>query len=300
MTTAFTRRTWGSSLLAAGMVIPTATVGGSAVAAPTCGDATLIAPGICEIVMYSAGTFTPPAGVTKVAAVLVGGGGGGYQDATGYGGGGGEVTYVDAVALTGPLVVTVGKGGSLGTSPSSASDGGDTTLNSYTARGGQAGVFANGGASGSGNAGWSTLGNSPGGGAKSAATATAPGSGYVFSDIPGVDSTLFPIAFDLPWEFGQGGAPAASSPNPGSGSGGGYSAPDPGLTFDGAQGSVILRFAPAEESTPPRGSTPPGGEKLAATGANDTSLLASVLGLGLIVAGAAIVARPRRTAARRH
>lgn len=299
MTTAFTRHTWGSSLLVAGMVIPTAAVGGSAFAASTCGDATLIAPGICEIVMYSSGTFTPPAGVTKVAAVLVGGGGGGDQIATGYAGGGGEVTYVDSVALTGPLVVTVGKGGSLGAFSPPASDGGDTTLNSYTARGGQAGVYANGGASGNGNAGWNTFADSPGGGAKSAATATTPGSGYVFSDIPSVDSTLFPIAADLPWELGQGGASAASSPNPGSGSGGGYSA-SLDLTFDGAQGSVTLRFAPVEESTPPRGSTPPGGEKLAVTGANDTSLLAAALGLSLIVAGAAIVARPRRTATRRH
>lgn len=299
MTTALTRRTWGSSMLVAGMVIPTAAVGGSAFAAPTCGEATLIAPGICEIVMYSAGTFTPPAGVTKVAAVLVGGGGGGYQDATGYGGGGGEVTYVDAVALTGPLVVTVGEGGSPGSYPSPASDGGPTTLNSHTANGGRAGEWTNGGASGNGNAGWTSLTDSPGGGAKSAATATTPGSGYVFSDIPSVDSTLFPIAADLPWELGRGGGSAVSSPNPGAGSGGGYSE-SLDLTFDGASGSVTLRFAPVEESTPPDGPTPPSGEELAVTGANDTSLLAAALGLGLIVAGAAIVARPRRTATRPH
>ncbi len=293
MTTAFTRRTWGSSLLVAGMVIPTAAVGGSAFAAPTCGDATLIAPGICEIVMYSSGTFTPPAGVTKLAAVLVRGGGGGDQIATGYAGGGGEVTYVDSVALTGPLVVTVGAGGTLGAFSPAATDGGDTTLNSHTANGGQAGYFQNGGASGNGNAGWNSFSNSPGGGAKSAATETTPGSGYVFSDIPSVDAALFPVAADLPWEFGRGGGSDTGTPNAGSGSGGGYSE-SLELTFDGASGSVTLRFAPAEEPTAPDG------DELAATGANETALLAAALGLGFIVAGAAIVARPRRTATRRH
>lgn len=299
MTTAFTRRTWGSSLLVAGMVIPTAAVGGSAFAAPTCGDATLIAPSICEIVMYSSGTFTPPAGVTKLAAVLVGGGGGADQIATGYAGGGGEVTYVDSVALTGPLVVTVGAGGSLGTQTPGASDGGDTTLNSHTANGGQAGLFTNGGASGNGNAGYSSFTDSPGGGAKSAATSTTPGSGYVLSDIPGVDSTLFLIGADPATEFGRGGGSALASPQPGSGIGGGFNEVADS-TFNGASGSVTLRFAPAEESTPPGDSTPPSGEKLAVTGANDTALLAAALGLSLMVAGAAIVARPRRTANRRH
>jgi hypothetical protein len=44
-----------------------------------------------------------------------------------------------------------------------------------------------------------------------------------------------------------------------------------------------------------------GGEDLASTGANNIITIgATALGLGLIVAGAAIVARPRRTSTRRH
>lgn len=306
MTTAFTRRTWGGSLLIAGMVIPTVAVGGSAFAAPTCAAttpaATLIAPGICEVVMTTSGTFTPPAGVSKVAAVLVGGGGGGYHYGGGYGGGGGEVVYVDSVSVAAPLTVVVGGGGTSGywqvnVGDSPATDGGSTTLSTVTALGGAAAQDYQGGASGNALSGVTGC-PAPGGGAQSAATAqvgdTAPaaGAGYTFAQIPGLDTALFPSAADPGIEFGRGGGETTTKPDAGTGQGGGYVDLLEGR-FDGGSGSVTFRFAATEAAT-----AAPDDDKLAATGANDSALLLGVLGLGLMVAGAAVTARTRRTAVR--
>ena len=301
MTTAFTRRTWGSSLLIAGMVIPAVAVGGSAFAAPTCAAttpaATLIAPGICEVVVTASGTFTPPVGVSKVAAVLVGGGAGGYHYGGGYGGGGGEVVYVDSVAVAAPLAIVVGAGGTYGFKPGGgdntpATNGGSTTLSSFVARGGVAGSDFHGGASGSALQGFMGC-PGPGGGSRSVATETAPGAGYTFEQISGLDAALFPMELNPETEFGQGGGETTIAPDPGTGGGGGYvdSGPTAGA-FDGASGSVTFRFAATEAAASPDG------DELAATGANDAALLAGVLGLGLMVAGAAVVAQPRRTATR--
>lgn len=300
MTTAFTRRTWGSSLLIAGMVIPAVAAGGSAFAAPTCATtipaATLIAPGICEVVMTTSGTFTPPVGVSKVAAVLVGAGAGGYHYGGGYGGGGGEVVYVDSVVVAAPLGIVVGAGGAYGFKPGGgdntpATNGGSTTLSSFVAGGGVAGSDYQGGASGSALQGFMGC-PGPGGGSRSVATETTPGAGYTFEQISGLDAALFPVETNPEAEFGRGGGETTVAPDPGTGGGGGYV--DSGPTeeaFDGASGSVTFRFAATESAVIDD-------EELAATGANDTALLVGALGLGLMVVGAAVVAQPRRTATR--
>lgn len=281
------RHAWGSSLLLAGMVVPATTVGASfaSSACPTSTPAaTEVAPGVCEVVMTESGVFSAPAGIDKLAAVLVGGGGGATIIATGYAGGGGEVTYVDSVDVESPVAVTIGSGGTGTLQGSNATNGGDTDVNSDRARGGIAGAYTQGGASGNGNLGHQSFGDSPGGGASGAATEFEGGPGYLLSEIPGVDPVLFPASANPLTAFGQGGASAIESGPVGSGAGGGY---NNGVPFDGASGSVIFRFgavAPTELED----------EELAETGANTSAVAAGLLGLGLVATGAALLARPGR------
>lgn len=312
MTSTLSRRALGSSLLIAGMVVPTAAVGSAFAdsACPTTTPAsTEVAPGICQVVMTESGDFTAPAGISKLAAVLVGGGGGGYHYASGYAGGGGEVTYVDSVQTATAIDVTIGTGGSGGSNEDSTSstDGGNTVVDSaHVADGGKKGGLQSGGTSGSGFPGIEGVTeDSPGGGARSAATPladgpAAAGAGFKLSEIPEVDSTLFPSVADPAVEYGEGGDEATESPEAGSGVGGGYRSSEgeeptyvPGAGFAGASGSVIFRFAAVE-------SDDSGSDTLAETGANDAALQAGALSLGLMVAGAAVAAGARRAPARRR
>ncbi len=91
----------------------------------------------------SSGTWTKPTGVTKVKVLLVGaggaGGGGGANSKMAGGGGGGGIVkyeYVDVSAVS-TVTVTIGAGGTGGTTYPAA-DGGDTTFGALlTAKGGK-------------------------------------------------------------------------------------------------------------------------------------------------------------------
>ena len=85
----------------------------------------------------SSGTFTVPAGVTKISAVLIGGGGGGgcgNGNGGGQGGGGGGLRYVNDFAVSAGQVfsVNVGSGGAGGANPpdgtGNGQNGGDSQI----------------------------------------------------------------------------------------------------------------------------------------------------------------------------
>ncbi len=105
----------------------------------------------------SSGTFTVPAGVTKVWVSMSGGGGGGsdgYFDGAGGGGGGAHAVIAQQVSVSGGegIIITVGTGGGAGAS------GGTSSFGSYISTpGGSAGGSRNAGGIGgtSGGAGGS-------------------------------------------------------------------------------------------------------------------------------------------------
>jgi LPXTG-motif cell wall-anchored protein len=108
----------------------------SAMAAGTCGaGATLISGDICQVTFTSGShTFTPPAGITKLDALVVGGGGLGYSASASsneyhsYGGNGGDVKVV-SLSVTGAVSVVVGAGSTstVAASASSATQGSTVT-----------------------------------------------------------------------------------------------------------------------------------------------------------------------------
>lgn len=112
--------------------------------------ATLVADGVCEVRFTTSGTFTPPTGITKLAAVLVGGGGaGGYftPNDYAYAGSGGSVVYIDSVPLGGAVTVTVGLGGTVSSFGIDPAVGDDTSI----APDGGAGAASGGNAGGGGS-----------------------------------------------------------------------------------------------------------------------------------------------------
>jgi hypothetical protein len=297
----------------------------SAQAAEVCATstpaATLIAPGICEVRMTTSGTFTPPAGVSKVASVIVGAGGGsGAQGANGAGGG--AVVYVDSIPTGAPLAVTVGTGGAAFVIGFGALDGGSSSVGATTANGGSASGVTLGGASGTphfslanstpcstpGTESWST---SAGSGAQASNDPSVwdGGLGYAFSQLPSVDLTLFPVT---PGEtvYGSGGSacqyPLVALP---SNTGAGGSANE--SNFDGQPGSdglVVFRFAstvtPDPTPTPsPSSATPsPAATDSAAlpnTGTSSPSSDGPLLAVALGLAGLALLGLSLRIARRR-
>lgn len=101
-------------------------------------------------IFTSSGTFTAPAGVTKVYVSLVGGGGGGAgtADPTGSGspggGGGGAILNRPYTVVPGnSYTVTIGAGGTGGTG-GAGTDGGDTSFDTLTAPGGKKGTASAG------------------------------------------------------------------------------------------------------------------------------------------------------------
>ena len=101
-----------TALSAAGILLGTAVLpAGSAFAAAGCGaDATLVSEGICEVTFLETpdAAWTPPAGITKLQALLVGAGGSGnHSGSDPYGGGGGGVQLYE-LAPTGDVTVHVG------------------------------------------------------------------------------------------------------------------------------------------------------------------------------------------------
>ena len=168
---------------------------GSAFAADGCGsDATLVAPGICEVEFTSTpdSAWTPPAGVTKIQALLVGAGG--AISGSQYAGGGGDVQLVE-LSPTGEVEVYVG----LGVDGPYDSDLQDTVVSQGStvisaAAGRQAGQ------SGSGI----DTGNDSGDGAGGASSSQYdPGVGLVVNEI---DPSTFTLFADDDRCFGGGGA----------------------------------------------------------------------------------------------
>jgi LPXTG-motif cell wall-anchored protein len=166
---------------------------GSAFAASyDCGSgATLVADGICEVTFTEDGTWTPPAGITKLQALIVGGGGhGGPASGDAYAGGAGEVRLVE-LSTSGEVEISVGTGGT-----DITSSGGDTSIaqgsTSEIADGGEVGAPGGsdiGGASGSGYVGDTY--NYGGAGAGGNADGNSGGVGVVINEIDPVVFTLF-------------------------------------------------------------------------------------------------------------
>jgi hypothetical protein len=162
----------------------------------TCGvGGTSIGGGVCQLT-YNSGTatFTPPAGTSKLEALLVGGGG---DSQYGYGGGGGEVVVQNFADTATAVDVVVGADAIASTTTQGATT---TTAhpgeNSFVS-------FTDGGASGNGN-----LSSGSGGAGAGAGTSTADGgAGQIVSALaPG--GSLF--AGDTAC-FGGGGAVQDSS-----------------------------------------------------------------------------------------
>jgi len=241
---------------------------GPASATPfTCGlGGTLLPGGVCQLT-YTTGspTFTPPAGTTKLEALLVGGGGTGYY---GYGGGGGQVTLVNFTDTATAIDFTVGAAGVSSTSVQ------DTTV-TIAQPGTDAGPGA-GGDSGNGNVGWNSSQwvdddlSGAGAGAGASPTDTQDGgAGVVVSAIaPG--GSLFTgdtaclggggAVYDFNGNYGiatcgggsvakVGGSPSLVSPTPNSGGGAGSANNDSETTNPGAAGVVIVRWATVPAST---------------------------------------------------
>ena len=158
----------------------------------------------------ASGTFTPPAGVTSVQVLVVGGGGGGGFpiDRTGGGGGAGGLISNAAFAVAGTITVTVGAGGTGGTSAAGATAGGNSVFGSLTAVGG-----GRGGTGPGANGVYATAGGSGGGGyhnpsdsgkAGTAGQGNAGGTGY--------DSTITTVGFKAGGGGGAGGAGTTATP----------------------------------------------------------------------------------------
>lgn len=158
-----------------------------------CGPgATAISASVCEADFTTVGeaTWTPPANVSTVEALIVGGGGsGGAIYGVGYGGGGGEVKVV-TLDNTGAVTVTVGGKNN----PSSTVQG--STTNTAT----EGDFGSDGGTSGSGHLGAPSSPNAHGGGgAGGDSNGNVGGVGVVVSSLT---STLFSDDTDC---FGGGG-----------------------------------------------------------------------------------------------
>jgi|688.fasta_scaffold05907_3 hypothetical protein len=107
-------------------------------------------------VFTSSGTFTVPAGVTKVKVTVVGGGGGG-SSFYGYGaagGGGTAIRIISGLTPGGTVSVTVGNGGAGGNSSGSAgSTGGTSSFGAFCSATGGAGQLGGNGINGLGGIG---------------------------------------------------------------------------------------------------------------------------------------------------
>jgi len=244
--------------------------------------ATLVADNVCEVQITAVGasSFTPPTGITKLSAVLVAGGGGAQsQPNQYYAGNGGHVVYIDSVPTGGPVLLTVGAGGTAGAAPT---PGGDTTLtagSATTATGGDPGNSSRP----SCNDGVANLWSSGDGARTDQQANCVAGEGFSLSQLSGLDATLFPAASLGPDVYGNGGTGSVSDPVAaavGIGTGGSVNST---TSEPGTAGLIIFRFAPA----------PPPKPALAATGV-DVSAAAPAVAAGMLGVGAVILAFQRR------
>ena len=186
-----TRAVSVSAFSSAGLLLGAALLpAGSAFAAGECATgATLVADGVCEVTFTETpdSNWTPPVGITKLQALLVGGGGA-VGTTNEYGGGGGEVILVE-LAPTGAVDVTVGTGGlhdgNIVSTSSSVEQGSISEVASGGDNSGTEGDF--GGDSGSGYNG-DQYGS--GAGAGGDASGTAAGEGLIVNEID-ADFDLF-------------------------------------------------------------------------------------------------------------
>lgn len=165
--------TVGNNLTVTGTTTMTgaATVGGVAVVAVAPGSsgnvltsngtawtsATPAAGGFSNAQFFTAsGTFTIPAGITKVKVTVVGGGGGGGGNGPGSGGGAGGVAikYITGLTPGGTVSVTVGNGGAGGaTAGQSGATGGTSSFGAYCSATGGSGGASSAAAPGAGGTG---------------------------------------------------------------------------------------------------------------------------------------------------
>ena len=198
------------------------------------------------------GTWTPPAGVSNVEALVVGGGGGGGLDGGG-GGGAGGVIHNTGINVSGPISVTVGGGGIGATRGGVApSNGTNSVFSSLTAIGGglgggwgyggpNTGGSGGGGfyASRSGGSGTALQGNNGGNDVAGAVGAGGGGAGAVGGASAGStggaggDGVQYSITGSALWYGGGGGGGSASVGGVGGAGGGGQGA-GPGVAGSGA------------------------------------------------------------------
>ncbi|MCX6812715.1 MAG: DUF2341 domain-containing protein [Candidatus Berkelbacteria bacterium] len=127
------------------------------------------------------GTFTPPTGLTSVAALVVAGGGSGGNGRAGGGGAGGLISNSSFAVSTQAYTITVGDGGTSG------NNGGNSVFSSLTAIGGGKGnaIGGNGSSGGSGGgAGVNYSGVTPTGGAGTSGQGNVGGNSYGVADNP--------------------------------------------------------------------------------------------------------------------
>ena len=218
-------------------------------------SATEVLTNICEVQYLETGDYslTPPSGVTKLTALIVGGGGAANYEAGTYAGGGGAVVYVANVDASTTVDVTVGVGAQ------SASDlqGGSSSVNSDVAAGGLTGIpdglgTGVGGTSGNGNVGSSYDDDKgSGGGAGGVADSYSGGLG-VLASAAANDSAMWPSVDGEPY-YGAGGSVQSMAPGYGDA---GWGADGTGQRDYGMDGLVILRWT----------SVPPADTGLANTG----------------------------------
>ena len=180
-------------------------------------------------------TWTAPAGVTSVEALVVGGGGGGGGQHGGGGGGAGGLVYNSAFAVTpgSNYTITVGNGGAAGTDGDQATIGGNSVFGTITAygggRGGNETVQAGGnGGSGGGSSGYAT---SPASG-----KGVYPGSSYISEARQGHDGGqgAFP---DTGSTYGNGGGGG------GAGGAGNFGAEGENQTYRSGNGGPGLSYS---------------------------------------------------------
>lgn len=257
--------------------------------------------GVCTLTFDDAGTysFTTPAALTDLQALLVGGGGGAWvSGSTGYAGSGGKVKYapLGANASGKAFTIVVGLGGP--SDPVSPLDGGDSTI-TYDSQTTTAvrGYMSNGycAVNGSGST-YTGVGNGAGGDTPSSngeACVTAPG---VNPGSGNIDSTSLPVPSlfaDYNVSLGNGGSALGSPtalPALTAGSGASVVMDTTALTATAhdakaGDGMVVFRWPIADAP-----------QDLANTGAQSTDLL--VVASGTLAAGLALLAVRKRAKAR--
>lgn len=302
-------------LVAASFASPAAAAVVAGCGAVPAGASSTVTNGVCQLDFDTAGTYswTLPAGISGLYALIVGAGGGADANGLneGYAGSGGDVAYADYTTAAADDVANLTVGAPGTTAEKIGTDGGDSSmtlgLSSVVAVGGIGGAFdidkycfPDGDsfpAVGSGNGAGGPVGN---GG--DCATAVGPG---VNPSLGNVDSfaNAAPVIFaDLNVDFGRGGqvvvAPAALPDPTGTGQGASVRYVSPAVRYVsptvpefnaiGGGGRIIYRYtlAATEENVP----------QLASTGQN----VAAPLGVGAVLAalGAATLfasSRRRRT-----